>query len=273
MPEIATLPRLLKELRLPAIARQWQAVEKSALEHHWTLGQYLAALCEQELAHRHSERLRRHFKESRLPATKTLERFDFAACPVLNPVRIAQLARYPDWVERRENLLLFGPSGVGKTHLAAAIGHGLIEQGVRVHFSATTALVQSLQQAKQQLRLAEALERLDKYAVLVLDDLGYVRKSDTETAVLFELIAHRYETGSLIVTANQPFSAWDGLFPDPMMTVAAVDRLVHHAHIIDIQADSYRKRQSHQRQAADRHTHLGSPSAQQATQAEVVPMS
>lgn len=149
----------------------------------------MAALCEQELAHRHSERLRRYLKESHLPVTKTLERFDFAACPALNPVRIAQFARYPDWVERRENLLLFGPSGVGKTHLAAAIGHGLIEQGLRVYFSATTALVQSLQQAKQQLRLAEVLQRLDKYAVLVLDDLGYVRKSDTETAVLFELIA------------------------------------------------------------------------------------
>ncbi len=140
--------------------------------------------------------------------------------------------------------MLFGPSGVGKTHLAAAIAHGLIEQSIRVRHFATTVLVQQMQQARTDLQLEKCLAKLDKYAVIVLDDLGYVKKSEAETHVLFELIAHRYETGSLIITSNQPFGEWDKIFADPSMTVAAIDRVVHHATIIEIQADSYRKRQA-----------------------------
>jgi len=129
-----------------------------------------------------------------------------------------------------------------KTHLAAAIGHGLTEQGIRVRHYTTTALVQRLQQAREQLQLEDPLQKLDKYRVLILDDFGYVKKSDQETYVLFELIAHRYETGSLIITSNQPFSEWDSIFPDEMMTVAAIDRLVHHANLIEVRSDSYRRK-------------------------------
>ncbi len=128
--------------------------------------------------------------------------------------------------------------------MAAAIGYGLIEQGVRVHHGATTALVQHLQLARQRLCLEQALQKLDRYRVLILDDIGYVKKTDQETQVLFELIAHRYETGSLIVTSNQPFVEWDRIFPDHMMTVAAVDRLIHHATIIEIGGDSYRRKEA-----------------------------
>jgi DNA replication protein DnaC len=112
-----------------------------------------------------------------------------------------------------------------------------------------TALVQHLQQAKQELQLMSAMTRLDKYRVMIIDDIGYVRKSDSETQVLFEFIAHRYESGSLIVTSNQPFSQWDQVFPDALMTVAAIDRIIHHATIIEIDGDSYRRKHQKQKQS------------------------
>lgn len=240
----AVLPLLLKELRLGCMAGQWESLLEQATAKNWTLAQYLTALCENEVAHRVTERLKRYLKEAQLPVGKTLEHFDFEACPQVKRQPIAELAHDAHWVERGENLLLFGPSGVGKTHLAAAIGHGLVAQGKRVRFLCATHLVQQLQIAKQELRLIEAIGRLDKFALLILDDIGYVKKSELETSILFELIAHRYESGSLLITSNQPFSAWDRIFADNMMTVAAIDRLVHHAQIIEIQAESYRKTQS-----------------------------
>ena len=244
MANVAALPILLKELHLGAMARQWEVLQEEALANHWTLAHYLTVLCENEVAHRHTQRLQRYRKESHLPAAKTLSQFDFGACPQANSTQLAHLAHNADWVERADNLLLFGPSGVGKTHLAAAIGHGLIEQGQRVYFTPTTQLVQQLQLAKRELKLPEALARLDKYEALILDDIAYVKKTEMETSALFELIAHRYESGSLIITSNQPFSEWDSIFSDNMMTVAAIDRLVHHAQIIEIQGESYRKTQS-----------------------------
>ena len=189
MANVAALPILLKELHLSAMARQWETLQEEALTHHWTLAQYLTVLCEHEVAHRHTQRLQRYRKESNLPAAKTLAQFDFGACPQANPTHLAHLAHNAEWVERADNLLLFGPSGVGKTHLAAAIGHGLIEQGQRVYFTPTTQLVQQLQVAKRELKLTEALSRLDKYAVLILDDIAYVKKTEMETSALFELIA------------------------------------------------------------------------------------
>ena len=152
-----------------------------------------------------------------------------------------QFADDPAWLGRAENLLLFGASGVGKSHLAAAVSRRMVEFGKRVKFFSALALVQQLQQAKLQLQLQSLLKKLDRFDLLVLDDLGYVKKSEAETSVLFELIAHRYERRSLLITANQPFSQWDAIFTDSMMTVAAVDRLVHHALIIEIQTQSYRK--------------------------------
>ena len=152
-----------------------------------------------------------------------------------------QLADDPAWLERAENCLIFGPSGVGKTHVAAGLARATVERGKRAKFFAATTLVQQLQQAKLQLQLPATLKKLDRFDLLVIDDLGYVKKSEAETSVLFELIAHRYERKSLLVTANQPFSQWDAIFADAMMTVAAVDRLVHHAVIIEIQAPSFRQ--------------------------------
>lgn len=158
-----------------------------------------------------------------------------------------QLADDPSWVERAENVLLFGASGVGKTHLAAALARRMVACGKRVKFFSAMALVQQLQQDKHQLQLPTRLMKLDRFDLLVLDDLGYVKKSEVETSVLFELIAHRYERRSLLITANQPFSQWDAIFSDSMMTVAAVDRLIHHAVILEIKSQSYRRQVASQR--------------------------
>jgi len=244
MVQTATLPLMLKQLRLSSIARHWQAFLGEAERNGWDSAQYLTALCEQELAERYSRRVARYGKESHLPVGKSLASFDFAQVPALSRAQIEALAASSDWTRQARNVLLFGASGVGKTHLAAAIGHGLTEQGVRVRYFATTALVQHLQLARAQLRLEDALHKLDKYSALILDDFGYVKKSEQETQVLFELIAHRYETGSLIITSNQSFAEWDRIFPDQMMTVAAVDRLVHHATIIEVTSDSYRRKEA-----------------------------
>lgn len=158
-----------------------------------------------------------------------------------------QLADDPCWLERAENVLIFGASGVGKTHLAAALARRMVEYGKRVKFFSAMALVQQLQQDKHQLQLSARLMKLDRFDLLVLDDLGYVKKSEAETSVLFELIAHRYERRSLLITANQPFSQWDAIFSDSMMTVAAVDRLIHHAVILEIKSQSYRRQVASQR--------------------------
>jgi len=244
MAHTATLPLLLKQLKLTTMARHWERLLQQATEEGWNPAEYLAALCEQELAERTRRRIARQSAESRLPIGKSLSTFDFAQVPTLSAGQFEALSGTADWTRQSRNVLLFGPSGVGKTHLAAAIGHGLIEQGVRVRYFNTTALVQQLQQAREQLQLEEALHKLDRYRALVLDDFGYVKKNEQETHVLFELIAHRYESGSLIITSNQPFAEWDRIFPDQMMTVAAVDRLIHHATIIEVSSDSYRRKQA-----------------------------
>lgn len=244
MANMAALPVLLKELKLSSFSQHWESLAQKALDEQWLPQAYLAALCEQEAAERHQKRLQRYIREAQLPPGKQLAQFDFSEVKGLKKNQMTALTEQRHWVKRAENILLFGASGLGKTHLASAIGYALIEQGIRVKFTGATQLVQQLQQAKGELTLAESLTRLDKYAVLIIDDIGYVKKSSQETEVLFELIAHRYETGSLIITSNQPFSAWDQIFEDNMMTVAAIDRLVHHATILEIEGDSYRKQAS-----------------------------
>jgi DNA replication protein DnaC len=248
MANVAALPVLLKELKLASIAKHWELLAQKALDEQWLPQSYLAELCELEAGSRYQKRLQRYLREADLPPAKQLSHFDFKVTSGINKPQIVALAQQHKWVNQAENILLFGASGIGKTHLACGIGYALIEQGVRVKFTSATGIVQMLQRAKEALTLAEVLTRMDKYAVLIVDDIGYVKKSSDETQVLFELNAHRYETGSLIITSNQPFSAWDKIFDDNMMTVAAIDRLVHHATIIEMQGESFRKQQSMERQ-------------------------
>jgi len=248
--DAARLPLMLTALRLPTIGKLWPAFAAQADKEGWGAGRFLAALVEHKLAERDQRRIARHLSESGLPAGKTLANFDFAAVPTVRKAQLMALAESDAWVDSGANVLCFGPSGVGKSHAAAAIGHGLIERGRRVFFARTTDMVQRLQAARRDLSLPATLAKLDRFDALVLDDLGYARKDQAETAVLFELIAERYERRSLIVTCNQAFGEWDKIFPDPAMTVAAIDRLVHHATILEFNTESYRRRAAAARKAA-----------------------
>jgi DNA replication protein DnaC len=240
--DAARLPILLTELRLPTLKRMWATISAQSDREGWSATRLLSTLFDLEMAERAQRRLARRRDESQLPADKRLETFDFAPLPLLSKAHVQALAEGDAWIEKGANLLLFGPPGGGKTHLACALGHALIDRGWRVFFTGTSELVQKLQAARRDLRLPAELTKLDRYDLLILDDLSYVRRDQAETSVLFELIAERYERKSIAITANQPFSAWDQIFPDASMTLAAVDRLVHHAAIFEMNVESYRRR-------------------------------
>jgi DNA replication protein DnaC len=238
----ARLPLILTELRLPTIKRLWSALAAQSNKEGWPAERFLAAVMEHELAERETRRLDRHRQEAQLLPGKLLSNFDFTTVPTVSKAHVSALVEGDGWIEQGANLLLFGPPGVGKSHLVCAIGNGLIDRGYRVHFTRTSDLVQRLQVARREMRLPAEIAKLDRFDLLILDDLSYVRRDQAETSVLFELIAARYERKSLAITANQPFSGWDQVFPEAAMTLAAVDRLVHHSTIFELNVESYRRR-------------------------------
>ena len=238
----ARLSIMLNDLRLPTIKMLWPQFAEQADREGWPAARFLAAIAEHELAERAHRRIARHLAEAHLPPGKTMDSFDFEAVPMISKAQVMAMAAGDSWLAKGANVLMFGPPGGGKSHLAAAIGLTLIENGWRVLFTRTTDLVQKLQVARRELQLEAAIAKLDKFDLIILDDLAYVTKDQAETSVLFELISARYERRSIMITANQPFGEWNKVFPDPAMTLAAVDRLVHHATIFEMNVESYRRR-------------------------------
>jgi len=244
---------MLSELRLPTIGRLWSEFAERSDKESWPAARFLGGLLEHELAERAKRRIERHRVESQLDVTKTLASFEFAHLPMLSKAHVMALASGDSWLDKGASILIFGPPGVGKSHLGCGIGHALVDAGYRVLYTRTSELVQRLQAARQSLQLPQALAKLDRLDLLILDDLSYVRKDQAETSVLFELIAERYERKSILITANQPFSGWGNVFPDPGMTVAAIDRLIHHSTIFELnEVESWRSREAARQQKLQR---------------------
>ena len=240
--DAAQVDLMLTELRLPSVKAVWQLLAERADKEGWPAARLLGALAEQELAERARRRFERHLAEAKLPPGKTLANFDFDVVPMVSKAHVTALVAGDRWLDQGANLILIGPPGGGKSHLSAAIGLALVENGYRVLYARTTDLVQRLQVARQELALEAAIRKLHKYHLLILDDVAYVRKDQAETSVLFELISSRYEQRSMLITANQPFGEWGSIFPHEAMTLAAVDRLVHRATIFELNVESYRRR-------------------------------
>jgi DNA replication protein DnaC len=232
---------MLTGLRLPTIDRLWPEFAECSDKEGWPAARFLGGLLEHELAERAKRRIERHRAESMLDVTKTLASFDFAEVPMLSKAHTMALASGDAWLDKGATVLIFGSPGVGKSHVGCGIGHAFIDAGHRVLYMCTSELVQRLQAARQSSQLPQALAKLHRYGLLILDDLSHFRKDQAETSVLFELIAERHERRSILITAKQPFSGWNNVFPDPGLTVAAIDRLVHDSTIFEPnKVESYR---------------------------------
>ena len=230
---------LLRALKLPTFARLHEEIAQKAEQEGWSFAQYVRHLAILEVEERRRKRIAKNLKQSQLPGEKTLAMLHQQRLPASVAKRLPTLCD-GDFIDRGDNLLIFGLPGRGKTHLACAIGHELIRRGRTVLFVPTYALVQRLLNAKRELLLEKVLAQLDRFDAVILDDIGYVQQDRDEMEVLFTFLAQRYERKSVVITSNLVFSEWDRIFKDPMTTAAAIDRLVHHATIIEMVGESVR---------------------------------
>jgi DNA replication protein DnaC len=242
---VESLGILMRSLKLPAFARYAEEVAQRAEREGWTFGRYLHHLAELEIHERRRRRVERLLHESELPRDKTLLTLKRSKLPPKVAKTLPALCE-GGFVDRGDNVLAFGLPGRGKTHLVCALGHELVQRGRRVLFTPTFALVQRLLAAKRDLRLEKELAALDRFDAVILDDIGYVQQSREEMEVLFTFLAERYERRSVIITSNLLFSQWDRIFKDPMTTAAAIDRLVHHAVILEMTGPSVRADEAEQ---------------------------
>jgi DNA replication protein DnaC len=229
----------LRDLHLPTVRAQYEAVARQATAEGWSYPEYLRELLERECQQRRQNRVERLLKASRLPLEKNWASLDLKRLPAKAAQQLRGLLS-GDFVDRRENILVFGPPGTGKTHALCAVAQELVRSGRPFLFTTTALLVQELLAAKRDLTLKALLKRLSQWEALILDDLGYVQQSREEMEVLFTLLAERYERGSVCLTSNLPFSKWEQIFKDAMTAAAAVDRLVHHSVIVELNGPSYR---------------------------------
>lgn len=234
------LPVLLRAMRLPTIAREHDAAIHRAEAENWGYARFLSYLFEAEANDRLQRKIQRQLKEANLPAGKTLESLDEKKLPDKIRRQLPTLVE-ADFVRRGDNLLCFGLAGRGKTHFVAAVAREWIcRHQFQVLFVPAFRLVTQLLVAKRDLKLPQAIARLQRFDAVVIDDIGYVQQSSDEMEVLFQFLAERYERKSVVITSNLVFSQWDQIFKNPMTTMAAVDRLVHHATILEFTGESHR---------------------------------
>jgi DNA replication protein DnaC len=233
----------LRELHLPAMRREYESAAARARQETMSYERFLLDLVERERESRRSSRVERLLRESRMFLEKSVTNLDLKRLPSKAAQQVRSLLE-GDFVDRHDNVLVFGNPGSGKTHVVCAIGQELIRSRRKVLFATCGLMVQDLLAAKRDLKLRGLLRKISRYEVLILDDIGYVQYSRDEMEVLFVLLAERYERGSVMLTSNLPFSGWESIFKDPMTTAAAIDRLVHHSVILELNVPSYRAEQA-----------------------------
>jgi DNA replication protein DnaC len=238
----------LKALKLPTFLREYDKLARQCAADGVDHPRYLLRLAELELIERERRTVERRIKEARFPAVKSLDSFDFTAIPTLNKTLVLELAR-SEYVARRENIVAVGNSGTGKSHIALGLGLAACQKGLSVGFVTAAALVHELLEARDEKRLLRLQRQLAGYKLLIIDELGYVPLSPTGAELLFEVFSQRYERGATIVTSNLPFDEWTSVFGSERLTGALLDRLTHHVHILEMNGDSYRLKQSKKRQS------------------------
>lgn len=245
----ATLNQQFRELRMPSFRDHFETQAARAATEDLSHLEYLSELTTLEIESRREGRVKRLMQRSQLPLGKTWSSFDFTRLP-LSATRKLESLRDGRFLDMRENVLLFGKPGSGKSHALCALAEQLVHQGRSILFTTCSLLVQQLLLAKRELRLPRYLKTLSGYEGLLIDDLGYVQQDRSEMEVLFTLLAERYERGSVLLSSNLAFSKWDQIFKDAMTTAAAIDRLVHHSVIIEMNVESYRVASAKKQQAA-----------------------
>lgn len=233
------LNKSLKQLYLPVFVQLHQSTSEKCLKEKRSYEDYLQFLCNEELQTRHTNKINRLLKASNLNSTKTIESFDQQNLDVALCAKI-RILREGHWVKKKENIIAFGTPGSGKTHLVAALAREMIFLGYSVYFTTCSNMVQNLLKCKRDFDIEKKLNSLRKIDILILDDIGYTQQNEAEMEVLFQLLADRYEQASIMITSNLPFSKWEQIFKNPMTTAAAVDRLIHHCVVLEMNAESYR---------------------------------
>ena len=233
----------LKELRLPTMLREYDHIARQCAVEQVDYQRYLLRMTELELLDRERRAIDRRIRQAKFPVVKTLDSFDFLAMPSVNKALVLELARC-EFLARRENVLLLGNSGTGKTHIALALGLAACQQGHRVRFTTTAALVSELIEARDDKKLLRFQKQIASYELLIVDELGFVPLSKTGAELLFEMLSQRYERGSTLITSNLPFQEWTEILGSERLTGALLDRLTHHVHILEMNGDSFRLKQS-----------------------------